>query len=112
MKIYEDILSNMKQDSDGIYSSNFINKSQQNEILMRERVSSVNYDDYLTEIARRHSVPVMGYEVNLLLNSGPNNGLILDIGGYWGWHWRSLTVQRQDVLVIIIDFVKNNLLHA
>ena len=38
--------------------------------------------------------------------------MILDIGGCWGWHWRDLHRDRPDLVVVILDFVKSNLLHA
>ena len=54
----------------------------------------------------------MDYEVNKFLKSVPENGVILDIGGCWGWHWRNLNCLRPDLTVFIVDFVRENLLHA
>jgi ubiquinone/menaquinone biosynthesis C-methylase UbiE len=54
----------------------------------------------------------MDYEVNQFLKFVPENGIILDLGGCWGWHWRNLNSLRQDVKIIIVDFVRENLVHA
>ena len=37
---------------------------------------------------------------------------MLDIGGCWGWHWRKADIQRPDITVVIVDLVRENLLHA
>lgn len=42
----------------------------------------------------------------------PQGALILDVGGCWGWHWRRLSKTRPDVGVLIVDFVRANLVHA
>jgi ubiquinone/menaquinone biosynthesis C-methylase UbiE len=54
----------------------------------------------------------MDKEVLLFLELIPINGIIIDVGGCWGWHWRNLHKIRPDVKVFIIDFVRNNLIHA
>ena len=54
----------------------------------------------------------MDKEVSLFLHEIPENGIILDVGGCWGWHWRYLYRTRPDVKVYIIDFIRGNLLHA
>src|ERR1019366_9213197 len=46
------------------------------------------------------------------LNGIAKNGLVVDVGGCWGWHWRRLNVSRPDVTVFIVDFVRQNLVHA
>ncbi len=55
---------------------------------------------------------VMDHEVDRFLAKIPQGGLILDIGGCWGWHWRRLAMTRPDVGVLIVDFVRSNLPHA
>jgi len=101
--------------SDGIYeclSDISLSADQCIEIELRERVASKTYDNYLSAISHSHSVPVMDSEVDNFLKKIPQDGLILDIGGCWGWHWRRLAETRPDVSVIIIDFVRSNLVHA
>ncbi len=88
------------------------NVDQQAELKVRERDASQHYDDYLAYIARHYSIPVMDSEVNRYLAYLPSNALVLDIGGCFGWHWRHLAESRPDVGVVIIDFVRQNLVHA
>ena len=97
----------------GIYSGQrHLNNSQSEEIILRERVANKSYSNYLDEIAKHHSIPVMDYEVERFLKHIPQNGLILDVGGCWGWHWRHIAEKRPDVNVVLIDFVHANLGHA
>ena len=107
-----EILSGLSQDENGVWYSSFENTSQQKEIRLRKKVAAKIYDDYLDEVANHHSVEVMDYEVKRALQQLPENGVIVDVGGCWGWHWRNLCWQRPDVQVVIMDFVKENLLHA
>jgi ubiquinone/menaquinone biosynthesis C-methylase UbiE len=86
--------------------------SQTAEIELRERVAAEHYDNYLDSLSASHSIPVMDHEVNRFLAAIPQGGLILDIGGCWGWHWRLLARTRPDVSVLIVDFVRSNLPHA
>jgi ubiquinone/menaquinone biosynthesis C-methylase UbiE len=112
-KRLESLLENIFLDPDKIYSSFDNTENVQNtEIKLREKVASQNYDDYLSAISSSHSVVVMDYEVERFLSKLPQNALILDIGGCWGWHWRNLGEKRPDVGVVIIDFVKANFIHA
>ena len=106
------IFSLFEKDSDGIFCSVFRNYAQEQEQYIRQQVASVKYTDYLEEIMKHHSIPVMDYEINLFLKSIPSDGIVLDIGGCWGLHWRKIKYLRNDVKVIILDFVKENLLHA
>ncbi len=102
------------QGTDGIYSApmpSFM-QDQQAERVLRERVAAQHYDNYLATIVHSHSIPVMDHEVDRFLARMPQRALILDIGGCWGWHWRRLATTRPDVGVLIIDFVRANLLHA
>jgi ubiquinone/menaquinone biosynthesis C-methylase UbiE len=107
------LLDSFSKDSDGIYVPPMPPSSsdQEAERAARERVAALHYDDYLAVIARYHSIPVMDREIDRFLAQMPRGGLILDIGGCWGWHWRRLAA-RPDVGVVIIDFVRANLLHA
>ena len=109
----ESLLENIVLGPDKIYSS-FGNTDivQSTEIKLREKVASQHYDNYLTAIANSHSIPVMDYEVERFLSKLPQNALILDVGGCWGWHWRNLAERRPDVSVVIMDFVRANLIHA
>jgi len=101
------------QGQDGIYSASMpLSDDQSLEKELREKVAGKKYDNYLSTLAQCHSIPVMGYEVDLFLAKMPKGAIILDIGGCWGWHWRQLASIRPDVGVLIVDFVRSNLLHA
>ncbi len=110
----KNLLQSQLVDADGIYSSHTpATQDQAAEIVLRERVAAVHYDNYLDVISRSHSIPVMDYyEVDRFLAKIPQGGLILDIGGCWGWHWRRLATIRPDIGVLIVDFVRSNLSHA
>lgn len=109
----ETLLTGFRQGDDGIYSTLFAaNEAQSMEIAMREEVATARHAVPLEHIARHHSIPVMDREVDLFLREIPQNGLILDIGGCWGWHWRRLASTRPDVGVLIVDFVRANLVNA
>ena len=107
------MLENLKVDSDGIYCSSFNNATQAAEIAHRRRVASRANINYLIEIAQHHSIPVMDREVRRVLSRlNPAGALILDVGGCWGWHWRNEDWIRDGHKVLIVDFVKENLIHA
>ena len=109
----EAILRGLSQDEDGVYSSALHPAaSQGDEIRQRERVARHTYPDLLQEIARHHSIPVMDREVRRFLRGIPSGGVVADVGGGWGWHWRHLAVERPDVCVIVVDFVRENLRQA
>ena len=86
--------------------------TQTAEIELRERVAAEHYDNYLEALSASHSIPVMDHEVDRFLAAIPQGGLVLDIGGCWGWHWRRLAHTRPDVGVLIVDLVRSNLPHA
>jgi ubiquinone/menaquinone biosynthesis C-methylase UbiE len=109
----EKILSTCAADSDGIYAGMALTSTAQSiEVELRESVAAQHYDNYLDAIVASHSIPVMDYEVRRFLEAIPQGGLILDVGGCWGWHWRFLEQTRPDVEVLIVDFVRQNLPHA
>lgn len=95
------ILERLEIGDDHIFTSKFVSSKQEEEIKLRESVASTVYDDYLVEIARHHSIPVMDREVQLFYNLIPYKGIIIDVGGCWGWHWRGLMKQRPDVTVLL-----------
>ncbi len=100
---------------DGVYGYSFKNEGQADEIKLREKIADINYVDsheYLKTLSKHHSVPVMDREIIKFLKKIPNGGLILDIGGCWGWHWRNIQAIRPDVKVFIVDFIRSNLHHA
>ena len=101
-------------DPDGIWNCTISGMTTEQEVerKLREGVAARHYDDYLANIARNHSIPVMDREIDRFLAQMPPGALILDIGGCWGWHWRRLAATRPDVGVLIIDFVRANLGHA
>jgi ubiquinone/menaquinone biosynthesis C-methylase UbiE len=105
-------LEGLRVDGDGIYGTPARNEAQSTEMELRERVAQQTYDDYLGTIARHHSVPVMDAEVRRFVEKIPEGGVICDVGGCWGWHWRHLAETRPDIQVVIVDFVKSNLHHA
>ncbi|EMJ96558.1 methyltransferase domain protein [Leptospira alstonii serovar Pingchang str. 80-412] len=55
---------------------------------------------------------MMDREIKRFLKKIKPNGVVLDIGGCWGWHWRNLSSERPDVKVIVVDFLRENLKHA
>ena len=112
-KYLRDILKNINLGKDGIYSGLKASLPDQKlEISLREMVASKNYDNYLDSVSKSHSITVMDHEVVKFLKKMPKNSIILDIGGCWGWHWRKINIKRPDVKIIIIDFVRSNLIHA
>lgn len=104
----------LHQGADDIYSAPLpaISAEQSAERVLRENVAVAQHADYLAEISRNHSIPVMDHEVDRFLANMPRGALIVDVGGCWGWHWRRLAVSRPDVGIVIVDFVRANLLHA
>ncbi len=95
-----------------VYSYNFENIDQEDEIQLRENFANENYQDYLETIAACHSISVMDAEVARFINALPFEGVIIDVGGGWGWHWRNLSSIRPDLSVVVVDFCKNNFTHA
>ena len=109
----KNLLQKQSFDFEGIYSSPIATlQDQAVEKALRESVAALRYDNYLDAISCSHSLAVMDHEVDRFLAKIPQGGLILDIGGCWGWHWRRLAMTRPDLGVLIIDFVRSNLPHA
>ena len=54
----------------------------------------------------------MEREVRAFFGDVPAHGVLVDVGGGWAWHWRRLDVERPDVSVVVVDFVRENLRHA
>jgi ubiquinone/menaquinone biosynthesis C-methylase UbiE len=107
------ILAGLEVDREGIYSAGPpAASSQAEEQRSRDAVARRAYDDVLGEIGRHHSIPVMDREVRAFLRQIPRDGVIADIGGGWGWHWRHIRTERPDVSVVIVDFVRANLSRA
>ena len=111
-KRIKNILSYLKLGEDNIFSYEFTNIEQDEERKLRESVASQDYQDYLDKISNHHSIPVMDREVDLFLKKTPPYRIIVDVGGCWGWHWRRMKYIRPDVFVFIVDFVRENLIHA
>jgi len=107
-------LDSMSLGADNIYSclQPETSSDQREEIAFREKVASQTHGDYFEKLSQSHSISVMDQEVRKFLTCIPRNGVILDVGGCWGWHWRYLKQQRPDVSVVILDFIRSNLLHA
>ncbi|EMY76281.1 methyltransferase domain protein [Leptospira weilii serovar Ranarum str. ICFT] len=106
------ILKSLKLAKDGIYSAEIPVSEQEVELKMRSEVASKEYSDYSEVISKNHSIPVMDREIKRFLKKIKPNGIILDIGGCWGWHWRNIPNERPDVKVIVVDFLRENLNHA
>ena len=105
-------LTSQQKDSNDIFGHVVPSRLQDSELKLREKVAGHIYIDYLQEVSKHHSIEVMDREIKLFLNKIPTNGVICDIGGGWGWHWRNLYQFRPDVNVVIVDFCKSNLYHA
>ena len=107
-----EIFTILDSGNDGIYSYKFTNSCQSNEMELRKSVASRRYRDYSDIIAKHHSFPVMDKEVDFFLRDIRCGGIVIDVGGGWGWHWRRLKETRPDIIVFIVDFVKENLVVA
>jgi ubiquinone/menaquinone biosynthesis C-methylase UbiE len=105
-------LDNLFLGKDGIYGMVPRDDHQVTEVDMRDQLARMPIGDLFGYISRSHSFPVMDYEVSCYLKKIPVNGTVIDIGGCWGWHWRDLESKRPDVSVVIVDFVRSNLLRA
>lgn len=97
---------------DGIWSGNLPQSKQIDEQKLRTKIALECQSNFLEEISKHHSITVMDHEVSRYLDSMPKDGIILDVGGCWGWHWRNLSSQRPDICVIIVDFSRANLINA
>ena len=104
----------LEEGADGIWSAQQPERGsdQALERALRERVAAEHYDDYLAAIAQCHSIPVMDREVGRFLACQRRDAMVLDIGGCWGWHWRRVGDTRPDVGIVIVDFIRGNLVHA
>ena len=67
-----EILYNLTQDNEGIYSYPFQKKGQESEIRLRTEVAKEK-KDHLDEICKHHSIEVMNREVKLFLRKMPKN---------------------------------------
>lgn len=102
-------LDGLELSGDGIYSAVLTAETEQaDEVRLREAVAQREHGDLLAEIARHHSIAAMAGEVRWFLRRIPVDGVVVDIGGGWGWHWRHLE-ERPDVCVIVVDLVRENL---
>lgn len=102
------LLSTLKQNRDGIYTYDFEVESQVDELDVRLAVAKSS-QDYFLQISQSHSIPVMDREIEIFLKKIPHNGVVLDVGGGWGWHFRHCLDLRPDISVIILDMLIENL---
>ena len=106
-------LEGLELGADGIYSGVLpAAVDQADEMREREAVARRDYPDLLSEVGLHHSIPVMDREVRLFLGRVPGDGLVVDVGGGWGWHWRHVGVERTDICVVVVDMVRDNLRQA
>ena len=108
----ERLVSKMSIGTDGIWGEVTDFGKQEEEKKHRQSVANKLYSDYLLEISMHHSIPVMDIQVQNFLHKIPHGGVILDIGGCWGWHWRNINKKRPDIIIVIVDLIRENLLHA
>lgn len=106
------LVSKLSIGRDGIWGEVTDFGMQEDEKKHRQSVANKFYNDYLLEISMHHSIPVMDNQVQKFLNNIPQCGVILDVGGCWGWHWRNISKKRPDITVVIVDLIRENLLHA
>ena len=106
------LLRNLKLHPDGIWGEVSDYRGQEEEKLLRESVSNHEHIDYLQAITKSHSIPVMDSEVEKFIQVMPKGGIVLDNGGCWGWHWRKIIDQRPDLTIVILDLIRENLVHA
>ena len=107
------ILAGLQYDEYGIWCAPVKADDQETELALRKAVAGHQYDDILGNISRHHSIEVMDHEVRRALKYyAPIGSVIVDVGGCWVWHWRTLDQLRPDITVLIVDFVKENLFHA
>lgn len=83
-----------------------------NEHKFRREIAQREYDDYMGEVVKYHSVGVMMNEAKKFLQRLPQNAVVLDVGGCWGWHWREASLRRPDVSIVIVDICAENFIHA
>lgn len=107
-----DFLSPFARGLDGVYGAPNTSTDQEAERAFRAAIAARSYPNLLDEIARHHSIPVMDKEVEHFLRNIPPGGVVLDVGGCWGWHWRSLGSIRSDVTLCIVDLIRENFTHA
>jgi len=100
-----EVIGNLKLVEKGVYSVHSIsNNSQHEEITLRGQIKAPEDTNLLKIVSGHHSIPVMDFELKRFLDFIPMHGIILDIGGGWGWHWRRLGLLRPDLSVVIVDF--------
>jgi len=108
----DELLKDVKLGADGIWGEISDYGRQEQEKLFRDSVADRHFSEYLLEISKHHSIPVMDSEVESFISLIPVGGVVLDIGGCWGWHWRHINQFRPDITVVIVDLIRENLMHA
>jgi ubiquinone/menaquinone biosynthesis C-methylase UbiE len=96
----------------GIYLKKFNLEKQKIEFKMRTDVAKKNFKDYFKEISKNHSIEVMDHEITKFTKQLKKNAIILDLGCGWCWHWRNIDKIRPDIVIVAIDFVRENFDHA
>ena len=84
------LLRKMSLGPDGIWGDVDDYGQQEDEKKLRQSVARQVYSDYLLELSGHHSISVMDREIEKFLSLIPNAGVVLDIGGCWGWHWKKI----------------------
>ena len=106
------LFKNLNLGRDGIWGNVNDYGDQNEEKILRKNIANKKYDNYLNEISKHHSISVMDSEIRKFISKIDQNGIILDIGGCWGWHWRNIVKIRPDLTIIILDLIRENLFHA
>ena len=102
-------LRGVHREPDGIYSFTQGNAEQAEEIKFRNSEERFEKTAIMQYVGRHHSLPVMNHEVRKFLGKVTEGGVILDIGGGKGWHWREAQKARPDIKIIIMDMVRESL---
>jgi ubiquinone/menaquinone biosynthesis C-methylase UbiE len=99
----------------GIYITNNLSSTQQNEKSVRDQLATVplmTENEILKFVAEHHSFEVMQYELKKFIQKIPTGGVLIDVGTGFGWHWVELSKHRPDLVLFLVDFSYASLLLA
>lgn len=108
-----DLLKNYNEINNIFYNKKEFKVDHQNtEFKLRSKIANKNYDNYLDEVFKYHSICVMDQYAEFFLNRLTKNSIVLDVGSGWCWHWRNINKIRPDVKIIALDFIEENFFHS